>query len=137
MLKQIDHIGIVVRNLDNSLETFEKLFKLKAKFIEVIEDLYIRMAFLPVGEVMLELIEPTSPGKGDISEFLESNGEGFHHICYRVNDLDALLVKMKKAGVGLIDEEPRRGAADSRIVFMKPEETNNVLTELVEREKDI
>jgi methylmalonyl-CoA epimerase len=137
MLKQIDHIGIVVRSLGDSLETLEKLFKLKAKYIEVVEDAGVRMAFIPVGEVMLELIEPLSPGKGEIGEFLASQGEGFHHICYKVNDLKNLLIEMKKAGVGLIDEEPRPGAANSWIVFLKPDETNSVLTELVEREKDL
>ena len=137
MLKQVDHIGIVVRNLDNSLEIFEKLFKLKAKFIEVIEDLYIRMAFVPVGEVMLELIEPLVQGKGSVADFLDRHGEGFHHIAYRVDDLKALLANMEKAGVALKDNIPRSGGAGSWIAFLKPEETNGVLTELVEREGDL
>ena len=137
MLKQIDHIGIAVRDLDESLELYERLFQVKAKHVEVIEHLSIRLAFIPVGEVMLELIEPLFPGKGRIGEFIDTHGEGFHHICYRVDNLRSLLVKMKDAGVRLREEEPQPGAAGSWIAFLRPEETNNVLTELVERKGEV
>ncbi|MFC1969490.1 VOC family protein [Chloroflexota bacterium] len=137
MLKQIDHIGIAVEHLDESIERYERLFQVKAKHIEIIEDRSIRIAFIPVGEVMLELIEPLSAGAGPIGEFLDKHGEGFHHICYRVDHLEALLVEMKKVGVVLRDEKPKPGAAGSWIAFLDPEETDNVLTELVEREQEV
>ena len=133
ILKQIDHIGIAVCNLNQSLQTYERLFKAKATHVEVMEELSLKMAFIPVGEVMLELLEPITVGKGRIAEFLESHGEGFHHVAYRVDNLDQLLAEMKKNGVKLRDEKPRPGAHGSRIVFISPEETGNVLTELVER----
>ncbi len=85
---------------------------------------------------MIELIEPLVPGKGRIGEFLKRNGEGFHHIAYRVENLDDLLDTLKRADVKLRDNMPRPGAARSRIAFLAPEESNNVLTELVERQQD-
>lgn len=136
-MKQIDHIGIAVKDLDESLKKYERVFQVKATHIEVMENLGIRLAFIPVGEVMVELIEPLSPGRGRIGEFLEQHGEGLHHICYRVDNLAARLVEMKKAGVRLRDEKPRPGAGGSLIAFLTPEETNNVLVELVQREEEI
>ncbi len=136
ILKKIDHIGIVVSDLDASLKKYHKLFDAEARSIEILEELNIRIAFIPVGEVMLELVEPLVAGQGRIGEFLKRNGEGFHHIAYRVEKLDDLLDTLKAADVTLRDNEPRPGAARSRIAFLAPEETNNVLTELVERQQD-
>ena len=133
ILKQIDHIGIAVRNLNQSLEIYEKLFRAKATHFEVIAELSLRIAFIPIGEVMIELLEPIASGKGRLSEFLETHGEGLHHIAYKVDNLAQILAEMKKNGVKLRDEKPRVGAHSSRIAFISPEETNNVLTELVER----
>ena len=137
MLKQIDHIGIVVRDLDRSLERYERLFQAKATHVEVMEELSLRMAFIPVGEVMLEFIEPLVQGKGNVADFLDRHGEGFHHIAYRVDNLKSLLANMEKAGIALRDNIPRSGGAGSWIAFLKSEETNGVLTELVEREADL
>ncbi len=136
ILKKIDHIGIVVSDLDASLKKYQKLFDAEAGSIEILEELNVRIAFIPVGEVMLELVQPLVAGQGRIGEFLKRNGEGFHHIAYRVEKLDDLLDTLKAADVTLRDNEPRPGAARSRIAFLAPEETNNVLTELVERQQD-
>ncbi len=137
ILKKIDHIGIVVADLDAALKKYQKLFDAEARSIEILEELNVRIAFIPVGEVMIELVEPLVAGQGRIGEFLKRNGEGFHHIAYRVENLDDLLDTLKGADVTLRDNEPRPGAARSRIAFLAPEETNNVLTELVEREQDL
>ncbi len=137
MLKQIDHIGIAVHNIDESLKRYEKLFRIKAKHIETMEELSVRIAFIPVGEVMLELVQPLVIGKGRVGEFLEKHGEGMHHIAYRVNNLATILGDMNKMGVKLRDEKPRPGAGGSWVAFVSPEETNNVLVELVERKKEI
>ena len=133
MLKQIDHIGIAVFSLSESLKKYERLFKVKPKYLETLNDLSLNVAFVPVGEVMLELLEPMVPGKGRIAEFLEKYGEGIHHVAYRVENLASLLEEMKQAGVKLRDEKPRPGGGGSWIAFISPEETGNVLTELVER----
>lgn len=137
MLKQVDHIGIAVYNIDESLKRYEKLFHLEAKHIETMEELSVRIAFIPVGEVMIELLQPLIPGKGRTSEFLEKHGEGITHIAYRVDNLATMLKDMKKTGFKLRDERPRSGAAGSWIAFVSPEETNNVPVELVEREREI
>ena len=134
MLKQIDHIGIAVYNIDESLLRYKKLFHLEPKHIETMKELSVRIAFIPVGEVMLELLQPLIPGKGRTAEFLAKNGEGVTHIAYRVDNLAMVLADMKKMGFRLRDERPRRGAGGSWIAFLSPEETNNIPIELVERE---
>lgn len=137
MFQKIDHIGIAVSNLDKSVKDYQQKFNIAVKYTEELADISVRIAFIPVGEVMLELIEPLTPGKGRIAEFLEKHGEGLHHIAYRVHNLEAVLAKMKREGVKLIDKKPRPGGGDSWIAFLSPEETNNVLTELVQREREL
>ena len=137
MLQKIDHIGIAVHKLDTALELFEKAFGLKPIKIETLEDIHVRIAFLPLGEVLVELLEPTSPGAGRIGQYLEDKGPGFHHIAYRVENIENAMTDLQDAGVGLRDEKPRPGGDDSRIVFLQPADTQNVLTELVERSREI
>ena len=137
MFQKIDHIGIAVSDLNKSVEEYQKKFNVTTKYIEELADISVRIAFMPVGEVMLELIEPLKPGEGRIAEFLKKHGEGLHHIAYRVDNLEAVLARMKKEGVKLIDEKPRPGGGDSWIAFLSPQETNNVLTELVQREREL
>lgn len=137
LLKKIDHIGLAVFNMEESLKKYERLFRVKAKHFETIEAISTQLAFIPVGESMVELLTPLAPGKGRIGEFLEKHGEGIHHIAYRVEKLHSLLEEMKQQGVKLIDEKPRGGGDGSWIAFLSPEETGNVLTELVEREKEL
>ncbi|MCE5265026.1 MAG: VOC family protein, partial [Deltaproteobacteria bacterium] len=95
------------------------------------------MAFIKVGEVLVELLEPTEPGAGRIGKFLDERGEGFHHMAYRVENLDRMLKKLIATGIPLRDRVPRNGGDNSRIAFIEPGATYNVLTELVEREKEI
>jgi len=97
------------------------------------EEHSVRIAFIPVGEVMLELLEPSVSGKGHIREFIEKHGEGMHHLAYRVDKLDEIVADLKKRGIKLTDENVRIGAGGSRIIFINSEETGNVLTELVEK----
>jgi methylmalonyl-CoA epimerase len=136
MLKQIDHIGIAVSDLDKSLEKYEKLYQAKATQVVVMEELNIRIGFIQIGKVMLELLQPIVPGEKRIGELLVNRGEGIDHIAYRVDNLDAILEKMKKDGVKLNDETPRAGAHGARIAFVNAEETNNVLVELIELQED-
>ncbi|MBU1154865.1 MAG: VOC family protein, partial [Proteobacteria bacterium] len=97
----------------------------------------VKIAFLPLGEVLIELLQPTAPGAGRIGQFLQEKGPGFHHIAYRVDSIDQALAKLKQQGVPVRDETPRPGGDDSRIAFMDPAGTQNVLTELVERAHEI
>jgi len=132
MIEKIDHIGIAVKNLDDAMRKYADIFGLKATSIEVHSDLNIRICFIPVGEVLIELLEPLSE-EGRIGKFVKENGEGFHHIAYRVTNLEALLEAMKNEKVKLRDDRPRPGGGGSKIGFIDPIETNGVLTELVER----
>jgi len=133
---KIDHIGIAVRNLDSALELYESVFGLKAKVIENNEEFKIKLCFIPVGEVLVEFFEPTE--KGSIYDrFIEEKGEALHHIAYRVADIDKLLEEMKKAGIKLLDEEAKPGGAGSKVAFIDPRSTNNIMIELVERIKDV
>ena len=136
-MEKIDHIGIAVHELEPALVFFEKTFGLKPIKIETLEKIHVRMAFIPLGEVLIELLEPTSKGAGRIGQFLEDKGPGFHHIAYRVNDIDESLAMLKESHVGLRDDVPRPGGDDARIAFLEPSFTQNVLTELVERPREI
>lgn len=137
MVRRIDHIGIAVHNLDKSLEDYLKIFGLKPLKIEMLEDIFVRMAFIRVGEVLVELLEPTSPGAGRIGAYLKEKGEGIHHIAYRVDNIEEAMKRLISDGVKLRDAAPRNGGDNSRIAFIEPECTQNVLTELVEREQEV
>ena len=137
VFQEIDHIGIAVESLDDTLKKWEALFGVKAQHIETVEEHLVRVAFVPMGGVLVEFLEPTEPGAGVIGEFLEKHGEGFNHIAFRVNDLENLLATIKKEGVPLSeiyhkDDKPRRGSRNSIIAFLSQEETNDVFVELVE-----
>jgi len=137
LIKKIDHIGIAVKNLDDALNMYREVYKLKAIKVERLEDLKIRIAFIPLGEVLIELLEPTEPGEGRIGKFVEENGEGFHHIAYRVDDIDQTMLGLRQANILLRDTRPRDGGDNSRIAFIEPGFTQNVLTELVERKREV
>lgn len=137
MLSKIDHIGIAVRNLDKALEDYRALYGVVPLKIETLPEISVRMAFIKVGEVLVELLEPTGPGAGRIGKFLDEKGEGFHHMAYRVKDLDSMLERLIAMNIPLRDRVPRNGGDNSRIAFIEPAVTHNVLTELVEREKEI
>jgi len=137
MIRKIDHIGIVVRNLDAAINDYERLYGVTPLKIETLPDIHCRMAFIKVGEVFVELLEPTAPGAGRIGKFLDEHGEGFHHMAYRVDDIDRVLADRIAKEIPLRDRVPRNGGDNSRIAFLEPHATHNVLTELVEREKEI
>lgn len=134
MIKKIDHIGIVVKNLDKAIDVYSKALGLKVKMIERSEDFNVRIAFLPVGEVLVELLEPVGPGM--LQDFLKKRGEGLHHICYGVKDIRKAI---KKIGNKLMlrDKEPRAGGAGSKIFFLDPKSIFNTETEFVERNSEI
>ncbi len=136
MIKKIDHIGIAVKNLDNALNMYKRIHGLEAVKIEILKDIKVRIAFIPLGEVFIELLEPTEPGAGRIGQFLEEKGEGIHHIAFRVENIKQTLKGLKEMDVPLRDKEPRDGGDGSRRAFIEPMVTQNVLTELVERKQE-
>jgi methylmalonyl-CoA epimerase len=127
---KIDHIGIVVRDIEKALATYETALGLTLEDVVDVPDQQVRVAFLPLGESNVELVQPTADDTG-VSRFLKKQGEGFHHVCVEVEDIEAALARLKEHGVRLIDEVPREGA-HGRVAFIHPKGAHGVLLELVE-----
>ena len=130
-LKRVDHVGIAVKNLDESVKFYESL-GFKATGYETVEEQKVKVAFLPCGDSELELLESTEPD-GPIARFIEKNGPGIQHIAIRVDDIDKALEELKAKEVRLIDQTPRYGAGNARIAFVHPKATGGVLLELTQR----
>ena len=125
----LDHIGIAVRSID-AAKIYEAL-GLTIDHVETVETQGVRTAFLSVGDASLELLEPTGP-ESTIARFIERRGEGIHHICLRVDDIEAHLARLKEAGFRLVNETPVPGAHGCRVAFLHPSAGNGVLIELKE-----
>ncbi len=132
MIEKIDHIGIAVRSIEKTSEILSNILGLKVAGEENVEEQKVKVAFLPLGDSELELLESTSP-EGPIARFIEKKGEGIQHIAFRVDNIEKALEKLKKEGVRLIDEKPRYGAGGAKIAFLHPKSTNGILIELCER----
>ena len=133
-LKNIDHIGIAVTNIQESLSFWETSLGIEPHGIQEVPEQKLRTAFLPVGDTEIELLESTSPDSS-VAKFIEKHGEGLHHIAIRVDDIEAALAELKAKGIQLIDETPRNGAGGARIAFVHPKATHGVLLELCERKQ--
>lgn len=131
MTTRLDHVGVAVRALAEALPAFEAALGVTATPPEIVPDQKVRVVFLETGQAGVELLEPTSPD-GPIGRFVEKRGEGIHHLSFLVNDLEAALARCRAAGLQLIDETPRAGAAGRRIAFLHPKSTSGVLIELAE-----
>ena len=131
-ITRVDHIGIAVKSIAESLKVYEAL-GLKSVGVEEVAEQKVRVAFLPIGEAEIELLESTAPD-GPVAKYIEKNGEGIQHMALRVDNLEAALAEMKAKGVRLIDEKPRYGAGGAKIAFVHPRSTGGVLLELSERD---
>lgn len=132
-MTKLDHIGIAVRSLDGA-KIYEAL-GLKIEHTEVVASQGVKTAFLSVGDSNLELLEPTGP-ESTIAKFIEKRGEGIHHICLRVDDIESHLARLKAEGYRLINESPVPGAHGCRVAFLHPAAGNGVLIELSEKIDD-
>ena len=132
MIEKLDHIGVAVKSIEESMQVYTEILGLKVTDIETVEEQKVRTAFIPVGESKIELLESTSPD-GPIAKFIEKRGEGIQHIALRVDDLKQKLEELKQKGVRLIDENPRIGAGGAKIAFIHPKTTKGILIELCER----
>jgi len=128
MIKQIDHLGIAVRSLDETVPVYEKALGLRCEHREEVPAQKVRTAFFDVGGVHLELLEPTSP-ESPIAKFLADRGEGIHHIAFRTDQITDQLAQAAGAGVRLIHEKPFEGAAGKLVAFLHPKSTHGVLIE--------
>jgi len=135
MVKKIEHIGIAVKNLDQAIQTFEKLLGTKCYKIEEVEDQKVRTAFLKVGETKIELLEATSQDS-PIAKFLEKRGEGIHHIAFEVQNLENKLLELREHNFQLIDEKPKIGAEEFLIAFVHPKSVNGVLIEFCQTQEE-
>jgi methylmalonyl-CoA/ethylmalonyl-CoA epimerase len=129
-MTKLDHIGIAVRSLA-SAKIYEDL-GLTIGHVETVETQRVKTAFLSVGDSNLELLEPTSPDS-PIAKFIEKRGEGIHHICLRVENIEEHLERLKAKGYRLINEAPVPGAHGCRVAFLHPSAGNGVLIELSEK----
>ncbi len=132
MIELIDHIGIVVESVEKSLETYTKALGLNLLEIEDNEAFGVKIAFLPVGNTLVELIEPTAEGTM-ASNFLKDHGEGLHHIAFRVDNINQFLSRLKELGIPLIHEKAQPGGLGALVAFMHPSASNNVHIELIEK----
>lgn len=131
-LTHIEHLGIAVKSLEESIPYYEKVLGLKCYAIEEVVDQKVKTAFFKVGQTKIELLEPTSP-ESTIAGFLEKRGEGIHHMAFAVADGVAnALAEVEGKGIRTIDKAPRRGAEGLDIAFLHPKSTMGVLTELCE-----
>jgi methylmalonyl-CoA/ethylmalonyl-CoA epimerase len=127
---RVHHVALIVRSIDASLVLWRDGLGLEHESTTDIASDGVRIAFLGVGESKVELVEPTDPSTG-VARFLESKGEGFHHVCLEVADLSAELDRLADAGLELIDRTPRRGA-EGPVAFIHPRSGGGVLIELIE-----
>ena len=133
--RRIDHVAIIVHNIEQALAFYRDILGITPREIKEVPTEQVRIAFLPMGGPggsEIELIEPTNPGSS-LARFLEKRGEGLHHICLQVDDIDAALADMQAKGAPVLDKQPRL-AAEGRAIFLHPRGTNGVLLELVERD---
>ncbi len=130
-IKRIAHLGIAVKDLDPPKKLYGENLNLELKGEEVVEPQKVKVSFIKVGETSLELLNPTA-ADSPVAKFLETRGEGFHHIAFEVEDIDGAVAELKAAGVRLIDETPREGAHHTRVAFIHPKSTFGLLIELVQ-----
>ena len=125
---KINHVAIVVQDIDAALNFWEQTFGLKLDHVEDVPSQKSKVAFLPLGESEIELVQPTTSDSG-LANFLEKRGEGMHHICIEVSDIDATLAELKSKGVRLINEIPEE-LPGRKMAFIHPKAANGVLVEL-------
>ncbi len=129
MLKKIDHLGIAVHSIEKARAFYEDVLGLQCDRIEEVPSQQVRVAFFKVGEVSLELLEPTGP-ESPVAKFLEKQGEGMHHVGYLTDDIQETLNRAQQKECRLIHKTPVPGAGEKQIAFFHPASTNGVLTEI-------
>jgi methylmalonyl-CoA/ethylmalonyl-CoA epimerase len=130
-VKRVEHVAIAVRSLGEVMRVFQEKLGLELEYEEDFPQYQTRIAMYPVGETYLELLEATGPDS-DTGKWLAEKGQGLYHICLEVEDIDAALAELRAKGVRLLDEEARPGHGGSRIAFLDPKSTGDVLIELAE-----
>lgn len=128
-IRRIDHVAVVVEDIQAALSFWRDALGLELDHIQEVPDQASRVAFLPVGESEVELVQPTTSDSG-VARYLQKRGPGMHHLCLEVDDIQAVLEQLKAKGVRLINEAPIPAAGGKQIAFIHPDSTNGVLVEL-------
>lgn len=131
MVKSVNHIGVAVKSLAEARPFYQETLGATFEGEEEVHDQKVRVAFMRVGDVRIELLEPTSPDS-PVATFMDKRGPGIHHIAYCVDDLPARIAELKAKGIRMVDETPRAGAHHMSIAFLHPKSTHGVLTEICE-----
>jgi len=130
-IKKINHVAIVVPDIDAALAFWRDALGMALSHVEHVPGQETRVAFLPTGDSEVELVQPTTETSG-MARYMEKRGPGMHHVCLEVDDIEAMLARLKAQGVQLINEEPTVGAGGRKIAFIHPRSTGGVLVELYE-----
>ncbi len=134
MITKINHIAIAVKSLEAAIPYYRDVLGLSFVGTEEVTDQKVRVAMFRAGEVQIELLEPTDPDS-PVAKFLTKKGPGLHHIAFQTDDIQTELKHLQQNNIELIDQQPRSGAHGTKIAFLHPRSTGNVLTEICETEK--
>lgn len=135
MVKKINHIAVAVNNIEEAAKFYQDVLGLTLSRVEVVTAQKTRVGFLKIGESNIELVQPAEPDS-PIAKFLETKGQGIHHICFEVDDVEAEVKAYLQKGTALIDQKPRPGAHHTKVAFLHPKSSGGVLVELCELPKD-
>jgi methylmalonyl-CoA/ethylmalonyl-CoA epimerase len=133
-MNKIEHIGIAVRNLEKSIDLYQRLLDTDCYKTEQVASEFVNTAFFKTGENKVELLQATAP-ESAIAKFLEKKGEGIHHIAFAVDDILAEMERLKNEGFVLLNDQPKKGADNKMVCFVHPKDTNGVLIELCQEIK--
>jgi len=131
MIEQVDHLGIVVQNLDQAVKLYRDAFGIEPAMIYESVQTRAKIAFFQIGQVKIELLQPVQKDSV-LGKFLEKKGEGFHHLAYRVKDVDQSLRELQEKGIQVVDQKSRQVRDNERVGFLHPRSTQNVLIELIQ-----
>lgn len=132
---KLDHIAIVVKDLDQAISVYNEKLGLHLKSRQVVDTESVEIAVMELDNARIELVKPVD-STGGVAKFLEKRGEGLHHICIEVENIDTLMEYLKVSGIKLIDIQPRRGYKGNRAIFVHPSSTNGVLIEFYEKVRE-